>query len=71
MKLLTNNNIARWIKTDANGYMQTAFIATASVHGPFKRKLKITMDDVLSYVLGSAIGFAIVAVFFDVIVWRP
>lgn len=71
MNLLTNDQTHRVTRLTKDGFISTAFIVHAAIQGPFKRKLKITMDDVMSYALGSAIGFAIIAVCFDIIVWRP
>lgn len=69
MKLLTNNQTARWIKTDLNGRMQTAFIAHAAIEGPCRKEFD--MDSLLSYLLGVAIVAAVVAVGLDITIWRP
>ena len=69
MKLLTNNQTARWIKTDLNGRMQTAFISTAAIHGPWHKEFD--MDSLLSYVLGVAIVAAVVVTCLDITIWRP
>jgi hypothetical protein len=41
----------------------------AAIQGPFKQKKDL--DTVMSYMLGASFVMAIVAVFFDVTIWRP
>jgi hypothetical protein len=69
MKLLTNNQTARWIKSDLNGRMQTAFIASAAIHGPWRKEFD--MDSLMSYLLGVAIVSALVVACLDITIWRP
>lgn len=72
MKLLTNNETHRATKLSKEGFICTAYIATAAVHGPYSLK-DDEQEDIgfPSYVIGVAIVVAIVAVFFDITIWRP
>lgn len=69
MRLLTNDQTARWIKSDINGHMQTAFIAVAAIQGPWRKDFDF--DSLLSYILGVAIVAAVVVACLDITVWRP